>query len=74
MGNDIIKPKEPALVMTVDEMTKAENNILNLKQLNFLLQPTPKNHIFQRPGITTARIIGVTNSDGERTSVTLNPN
>jgi len=25
-------------------------------------------------GITTARIIGVTNSDGERTSVTLNPN
>lgn len=48
--NDIIKPKEQVLVMTVDEMTKAENNILNLKQLNFLLQPTPKNHVFQRPG------------------------
>ena len=45
-----IKKQETALVMTVDEMTKAEKNVLNQKQLNYLLQHTPKNHIFQRPG------------------------
>ena len=36
-------------MFTKEEITKAESNALNAKQLQFLLQKTPKNHIYQRP-------------------------
>ncbi len=35
-------------VITEEELTKAGVNLLNTEQLNFLLQKTPKNHIFKR--------------------------
>ena len=40
--NDLIK-------VTSDELSKVENNLLNTQQLNFLLSPTPKAHIYDRP-------------------------
>tara|TARA_R110000787_G_scaffold229259_7_gene336836 strand:+ start:3299 stop:4024 length:726 start_codon:yes stop_codon:yes gene_type:complete len=36
-------------VITKEELTKSENNMLTTGQLGFLLQKTPKNHIYQRP-------------------------
>jgi len=37
-------------IYSKDELTKAENNILNDKQLDLLLGKTPENHIYKRPG------------------------
>lgn len=36
--------------ITAKELSKVENNMLNEKQLAFLLAKTPKNHIYKRPG------------------------
>lgn len=36
-------------IITKAELTKAENNVLNEKQLGFLLSRTPKNHVYSRP-------------------------
>ena len=36
-------------VITKEELTKSEKNMLTTGQLAFLLQKTPKNHIYQRP-------------------------
>lgn len=38
------------IVLTPEDITKAQSNILTAKQLDFLLGETPKNHIFKRPG------------------------
>lgn len=35
--------------VTSAELSKVENNMLNDKQLSFLLGKTPKNHIYERP-------------------------
>jgi recombination DNA repair RAD52 pathway protein len=36
--------------ITKEELTKANDNMLNADQLGFLLKKTPKNHVYQRPG------------------------
>lgn len=36
-------------VVTSDELTKVENNLLNASQLQYLLQKTPEKHISKRP-------------------------
>jgi hypothetical protein len=36
-------------VISLSEISKVENPILNAKQLNMLLAETPKNHIYSRP-------------------------
>ena len=38
------------IVLTPEDVTRSESNILTSKQLNFLFQGTPKEHIFKRPG------------------------
>lgn len=35
-------------IVSSDELAKVENNMLNTGQLQYLLQKTPKNHIYQR--------------------------
>lgn len=35
--------------ITKAELTKSENNVLNVNQLSFLLQKTPEAHIYKRP-------------------------
>lgn len=37
-------------IYTQDELSKVDNNILNSKQLDFILKPTPKIHTYTRPG------------------------
>jgi hypothetical protein len=36
-------------IITKSDLTKSENNMLTTNQLSFLLQKTPKNHIYSRP-------------------------
>lgn len=37
-----------AIEITKEELTKSENNVLNTKQLDFLLSKTPTNHVYER--------------------------
>jgi hypothetical protein len=37
-------------MLTKNDLSKSDKIILNEKQLNFLFQRTPKNHIYKRPG------------------------
>lgn len=39
----------PVLSMDIKELSKVEDNLLNVKQLNYLLAKTPENHIYRRP-------------------------
>ena len=41
--------KVAVMEITKEELTKSEENVLNSAQLSFLLQKTPKNHIYKRP-------------------------
>ena len=43
------KNTQELIAITPDELTKAAHNILSKDQLEFLLQKTPKNHIYERP-------------------------
>lgn len=38
-----------AIEITSDELSKANSNVLNTQQLNFLLSETPQKHIYKRP-------------------------
>lgn len=44
------QPSNKLIEITPQELTKAENNMLNKNQLGFLLKKTPKQHIYKRPG------------------------
>ena len=37
------------ITITKEELTKADNNMLNANQLGFLLKKTPKSHVYKRP-------------------------
>lgn len=41
--------EENKMMVTKQELTKADSNILNSNQLSFLLKETPSNHIYERP-------------------------
>lgn len=43
------KEKKTLPIISTKDLSKAENPILNEKQLNLLLSETPKNHIYERP-------------------------
>jgi hypothetical protein len=43
------KSKELTPIISLSEISKVENPLLNEKQLNMLLAETPKSHIYQRP-------------------------
>lgn len=49
MSQEQKKESTDLIHITKDELTKSDNNMLNTNQLAFLLQKTPKNHIYERP-------------------------